>query len=285
MRPRPEGRGEPSRQRAAPVAYAGFNAATTRRPWRTSAAASTGTPRSASMRPRPEGRGERRTSCGAMDASGRLQCGHDPKAVENSVRWDDPAERRRLQCGHDPKAVENLSTHRVSWHAMACFNAATTRRPWRTARSTALAAAERDASMRPRPEGRGEPAVDRADAELADGASMRPRPEGRGERAVPSADDRAGAVASMRPRPEGRGERVPTRCHVGPTASFNAATTRRPWRTLERRRRSLKPGSELQCGHDPKAVENPRGTRPIARRLPCASMRPRPEGRGERQRR
>ena len=62
----------------------GFNAATTRRPWRTSFS-----------------RGPRR-------CVGTLQCGHDPKAVENDAT---PMQGRQglmsLQCGHDPKAVEN----------------------------------------------------------------------------------------------------------------------------------------------------------------------------------
>jgi len=86
--------------------------------------------------------------------------------------------------------------------------------------------------------------------------------------------------ASMRPRPEGRGEQRKGKEGDGPAPSFNAATTRRPWRTC------APPYSHfarwmLQCGHDPKAVEN-LGNRSeclVARR---ASMRPRPEGRGER---
>ena len=61
--------------------------------------------------------------------------------------------------------------------------------------------------------------------------------------------------------------------------SFNAATTRRPWRT----RIGVATAADyrqLQCGHGPKAVENCRETR---HGLPqaTASMRPRPEGRGE----
>ena len=66
---------------------------------------------------------------------------------------------------------------------------------------------------------------------------------------------------------------------VGRASGFNAATTRRPWRTAAQPiGRDRYP--ELQCGHDPKAVENVRryfSGRGRAR----ASMRPRPEGRGE----
>ena len=39
-----------------------------------------------------------------------LQCGHDPKVVENTVQ--EPVkvhEKVALQCGHDPKVVENTA--------------------------------------------------------------------------------------------------------------------------------------------------------------------------------
>ena len=36
-----------------------------------------------------------------------LQCGHGPKAVENSQRRPECCECLLLQCGHGPKAVEN----------------------------------------------------------------------------------------------------------------------------------------------------------------------------------
>ena len=41
----------------------------------------------------------------AIPRGPRLQCGHDPEAVETAVGdWTAPNE---LQCGHDPEAVEN----------------------------------------------------------------------------------------------------------------------------------------------------------------------------------
>ena len=84
------------------------------------------------MRPRPEGRGEPVAKAPVVIAMARLQCGHDPKAVENDAEyapaaqlaasrfnaattrrpWRSPRFRRQppppqqLQCGHDPKAVE-----------------------------------------------------------------------------------------------------------------------------------------------------------------------------------
>ena len=42
-----------------------------------------------------------------------------------------------------------------------------------------------------------------------------------------------------------------------PTRSFNAATARRPWRTSARSSPVNRPSRRLQCGHSPKAVENP----------------------------
>ena len=135
MRPRPGGRGEPcvpptldagddgfnaattrrpwrtASRGAADDDARGFNAATTRRPWRTRQGASPGRPATdASMRPRPEGRGER-PACRKIDRDARrLQCGHDPKAVENAMRAVVRARlTAELQCGHDPKAVENRS--------------------------------------------------------------------------------------------------------------------------------------------------------------------------------
>ena len=212
------------------------------------------------MRPRPEGRGELELFYAVKQHRGALQCGHDPKAVENiylllrvlpavhaSMRprpegrgerreWrrasssrgrasmrprpegrGEPCSRQdrrardgwRLQCGHDPKAVENLRQPRIAADRGASFNAATTRRPWRTLllRLAMLLVAD----------------------------------------------------------------------------SFNAATTRRPWRTPDAPRRHVRAGFQLQCGHDPKAVEND-GPPVYGGAVHAASMRPRPEGRGERRR-
>ena len=62
----------------------------------------------------------------------RLQCGHDPKVVENDVAAVFQLAFTALQCGHDPKVVEN-------------------------GQPRFAAPGGRRASMRPRPEGRGEP--------------------------------------------------------------------------------------------------------------------------------
>ena len=212
--------------------FHGFNAATTRRPWRT-------------LR-------QRRRS----GLFRRLQCGHDPKAVENDAAVATLKEEEKLQCGHDPKAVENAD-------------------------SPVPAEERRRASMRPRPEGRGERQLGDHGVRQLNLASMRPRPEGRGEPIAQALGpacllDRFNAAttrrpwrtrvsgrftrtwvgASMRPRPEGRGEQGGCQCRISGERRFNAATTRRPWRTKAGRDCGPMDVVVLQCGHDPKAVEN-----------------------------
>ena len=80
------------------------------------------------------------------------------------------------------------------------------------------------------------------DPEAVESEPQRPRP-------------RKQPFASMRPRPGGRGEKVGGVAAMPITASFNAATTRRPWR-----------------GQDFSFLPLVQGV---------ASMRPRPGGRGE----
>ena len=281
MRPRPEGRGEPTtscgpRARCEmlqcghdPKAVENrghdprtsrrpprFNAATTRRPWRThprdqAVAASL----KASMRPRPEGRGElfgrRQPHAPIIE----LQCGHDPKAVENTEKEPNTSSSWALQCGHDPKAVEN----KIQKDGLTLIF---------------------HASMRPRPEGRGErrrrrrsPSKDsrlqcghdpKAVENRTSAATLRTGTRrlqcGHDPKAVENGANAAGwgrlVWASMRPRPEGRGE-LRDLVDVGTRdGGFNAATTRRPWRTVLLAKPPARMETVLQCGHDPKAVEN-----------------------------
>ena len=233
MRPRPEGRGELPPGSLPSTSFSDmtcFNAATARRPWRTSARRSPRTRAAgfnAATARRPWRTFWRHMGCAL---SGTLQCGHGPKAVENSTtlgRRQAPVDE--LQCGHGPKAVENVHL-RFQRHDV------------------------HRASMRPRPEGRGEPTAGHGRYAPSNTTSMRPRPEGRGEPRWP---------------PRSRGGR----------SDFNAATARRPWRTILGRFLPPWP-DELQCGHGPKAVENAGERRGPYWRLQT-SMRPRPEGRGE----
>ena len=161
-----------------------FNAATTRRPWRTAGAAA-GRPSPRRFNAATTRRPWRTDLAEIIKQAGlELQCGHDPKAVENDVaRALDEPDGKQLQCGHDPKAVESSAPKVLIPEPHWCFNAATTRRPWRTKRLCRNCWVWLD-------------------------------------------------VASMRPRPEGRGER---------------------WESREREHGA---SCELQCGHDPKAVEN-----------------------------
>ncbi len=64
-----------------------------------------------------------------------LQCGHGTKAVENlRIQNLSTADDAMLQCGHGTKAVENPASAASDWLASySSFNAATARRPWRTA--------------------------------------------------------------------------------------------------------------------------------------------------------
>ena len=249
-----------------------FNAATTRRPWRSSTAA-VADPCQASMRPRPGGRGEpgwsRRPapSCSFNAATTRrpwraprrprwqarqqLQCGHDPEAVEIRSTTASAPTSRQLQCGHDPEAVESL--------------------PGRSRRRTPT-----HASMRPRPGGRGEPPGGRRRA-------RRLLQCGHDPEAVENCDcgdiaPHGGRMLQCGHDPEAvENDAAPRRRHRT-MDGFNAATTRRPWRASRSRMGTAM--RQLQCGHDPEAVENRDAASRVADAT-VASMRPRPGGRGE----
>ena len=278
MRPRPEGRGERAACSRGKLQRPSFNAATTRRPWRTGAVKSRRTSPVLQCGHDPKAVENGRCPAGCQ-AAGQLQCGHDPKAVENRFivaiatsakhgfnaattrrPWRTRAASatggasRLLQCGHDPKAVENCRT-RHSRPATAGFNAATTRRPWRTADHSVRGRRCRRLQCGHDPKAVENHALCETASEIQL-ASMRPRPEGRGERQ--HADRRRMTVgrASMRPRPEGRGERS---CAWHRQRAFDGLQCGHDPKAVENHARpssSCRCG-QLQCGHDPKAVENP----------------------------
>ena len=208
MRPRPEGRGEPIEADPCDSPPGRFNAATTRRPWRTIEADPCDSPPGASMRPRPEGRGELPFLTFRAGVTAALQCGHDPKAVENSNGVGQRGD-------YSPR-----------------FNAATTRRPWRTKEGRVRPHGGRCASMRPRPEGRGELQRARAGRRNACGLQC-------------GHDPKAVENYSARSKRSVSGFRL--QCGHDPKAVENS----------EMRSISHAPNAWLQCGHDPKAVENP----------------------------
>ena len=191
---------------------------------------------------------------------------------------------QRLQCGHGPKAVENQARPAVIAASLVRFNAATARRPWRTRRSPAASAIRRCQRFNAATARR--PWRTRSRMQLRTGCELRLQC-GHGPKAVENARHASGQVtvtgrASMRPRPEGRGEPANAssacdvlvarlQCGHGPKAvenaartcqrdgrpiGFNAATARRPWRTLDGRTAARTGSCTLQCGHGPKAVEN-----------------------------
>ncbi len=206
----------------------------------------------ASMRPRPEDRGEREPLVWQVFSMLSLQCGHGPKTVEN---W------RYMPEG----------SYRPS------FNAATARSRGELSANLAALPAVPEASMRPRPEDRGEPELVHSICLGITAASMRPRPEA--VENVRSAFHLAEQErASMRPRPEAVENLVAVaaeevwwrlQCGHGP----------KPWRTSGKstwvknwQDASMRPRPEavenlgvpdcccaergLQCGHGPKTVEN-----------------------------
>ena len=245
-----------------------FNAATARRPWRTRVcrplgsfnAATARIRTGASMRPRPKDRGERRLPDrdGVVVPGFNAATARRPWRTHGADRGSRNAISDGLQCGHgedcrgEPQPMRRTALH--SW-----------------------------ASMRPRPKDRGEhpivPHLLNANFRRSPEASMRgPRPErpwrtlahelrwqGRGRR--------RSRCFTVRPRPKDRGERG-----CGPSAicreiekmAVNAATaSQRPWRTAMATeaapRRTV--GTELQCGHGPKTVENVHVDRSDDRRL------------------
>ena len=170
---------------------------------------------------------ESRLSLTGSDKPAWLQCGHDPEAVESRRVQPGDGRKAKLQCGHDPEAVERrIGKVGATWLE--------------------------EASMRPRPGGRGEPRPSGC-APVGDGfnaaTTRRPWRDERQEGEILSLDrlqcghdpeaveNRSGdkgdrlTTASMRPRPGGRGERgLAGRCSTTKFRRFNAATTRRPWR-------------------------------------------------------
>ncbi len=183
MRPRHEGRGEPLSSHCARHngAMSSFNAATARRPWRTSAdrlrygrhesrfnAATARRPwrtrgntpsrqpaSEASMRPRHEGRGEPMTDDSAARVQSVLQCGHGTKAVENSNLsvYKTSVDRASMRPRHEGRG--ELVPSSDGFYGGGSFNAATARRPWRTqaaaADVSARAAARFNAATARRP--------------------------------------------------------------------------------------------------------------------------------------
>ena len=189
------------------------------------------------MRPRPEGRGEL-----APQLRGLESCSFNAATTRRPWR--------------------TASSRQTTTNAFDCFNAATTRRPWRTFGDvTSQVAAE--ASMRPRPEGRGER---HSGIDAHNGASFNAATTRRPWRTSggPCGCVQGALQCGHDPKAvENREACVGDRVHC-----FNAATTRRPWRT---RARSGRRRSGLQCGHDPKAVENHVLCRPMSAeaRLQC----------------
>ena len=164
---------------------------------------------------------------------GKLQRGHDPRAVDgidlNVLR----AMRNQLQRGHDPRAVDGPSARPIGMSSVGCFNGATTRGPW----------------MGPSAE-----SVLPSEYPRFNGATTR----GPWMGDSPRTDAGARHPASTGPRPEGRGWWI--RCESVTSAAFDASTGPRPegrgWPTTKREPLTIT--FVLQRGHDPRAVDGRR---------------------------
>ena len=191
---------------------------------------------------------------------------------------------------------------RMARSALQCGHG---RRPWRTAAVARAAEGYAvNASMRPRPKavenhlerwriiqrlslqcGHGPKAVENCIAPMPARASERlqwghgRRPWRTARLSTPYSSASAGFNAATARRPW-RTQPLPQR-EPCPLHGFNGATARRPWRTCCSRRSRNAWHVALQWGHGPKTVENPRSLRHGMRRSCKASMRPRPEDRGE----
>ena len=138
-----------------------------------------------------------------MTNAALLQCGHDPEAVESRQIIADLEDEVALQCGHDPEAVESPLPIVPLPTTTSGFNAATTRRPWRTAHGGA--------------EGNGNYGFN---------AATTRRPWRASGDAFASTSPGMLQCGHDPEAVESPARRRPAPCR----SCFNAATTRRPWR-------------------------------------------------------
>ncbi len=204
------------------------------------------------MGPRPGGRGEAKRGPRAEFVAWMLQWGRAPEGAERRS-WKPESQRTARFNGAAPRRARRgpLQTRMASWSGS--FNGAAPRRARRDGRTPAEQLAHDEASMGPRPGGRGEvllvPRVLRV-ATLQWGRA----PEG-AERSWFKSTQGNQLHASMGPRPGGRGEAETWQQKRNRRSCFNGAAPRRARREPGQLRKRFAP--------EP------------------ASMGPRPGGRGE----
>ena len=177
------------------------------------------------MGPRPEGRG-RSIAPWVEKFKDMLQWGHGPKAVDGRTS---AARMRPLSGFNGATARRPWTVGSSPWRASqlrSSFNGATARRPWTVADGPCQGGGH-DASMGPRPEGRGR-VVRPHTLVVRAMASMGPRPEGRGRRLMSA---KLACLATLQ-------------WGHGPKAVDGAMHAE-----------VVPPMSELQWGHGPKAVD------------------------------
>ena len=179
-----------------------FNGAAARRPRRRALLVLGVEVSAASMEPRPEGRGDIRAANSAR-ICWRLQWSRGPKAAETGGRFRGASDAGLLQWSRGPKAAET----RASCIAVSPSHALQWSRGPKAAETTA--AASRSPSVAKLQWSRGPKAAETPHEGASPGdaceASMEPRPEGRGDYRRASGRCRR-PDASMEPRPEGRGD-------------------------------------------------------------------------------
>ena len=179
--------------------------------------------RSASMGPRPDGRGRLRLASSPRATATVRQWGRGRMAAEvpHSAGWLRFAPRVNGAAAGWPRKGYNRCR---GW---AGRQASMGPRPDGRGRDARPAAARRDqegASMGPRPDGRGRPRQPLR-RRRPPPASMGPRPDGRGRRAPPPPPSLGGFHASMGPRPDGRGRQPHW---AGPATAILASMGPRP---------------------------------------------------------
>jgi hypothetical protein len=171
--------------------------------------------------------------------------------LDNFTNWEG-GPRRSLRCPARALACWLCSVRR--WRSPSDPAVRRSNGPWRTTRGGGHRFLSQQASMRPRPRGRGE--------------------RGRRCRPFPS-DDRFNAATAQGPWRTSANDYA----YVATTNCFNAATAQGPWRTSANRSAVILP-TLLQCGHGSGAVENQQEAGD-GKAVHGASMRPRLRGRGE----
>ncbi len=252
MGPRPGGRGEARTSRGCACEVRGFNGAAPRRARRGGMAQPAFGHRVASMGPRPGGRGEKKIWVGKIHNFIRFN-GAAPRRARRGVFLYDSAHTKASFNGAAPRRARRVLVRKNCGIPKRGFNGAAPRRA-RRVRSLRERLRGGDASMGPRPGGRGEGPLRRIFISTV--------------------------AASMGPRPGGRGESLYLEARPSSPCSFNGAAPRRARRVAHPRRWASQRES-LQWGRAPEGAERAANLPPRNRPRCFNGAAPRRARRGE----